>query len=168
MSEISDEELLHFLREAPFHAHLRDEDLSDLRKILEIRDVAAGTEVVKQGEPGDGWFLIREGELSASREVEGGGTRVLGVMKPPQCFGEIAIVEERPRSASVQASTDCVLLHFPLEGFRELADAGRPVAFRLVLGIARSLSERTRKLTEALDGAMTELRDEVYTKRIRL
>jgi eukaryotic-like serine/threonine-protein kinase len=71
--------------------------------------VPAGTVIIRQDEPGDAAYIIQEGRCAAYR-VEGSTESVLRLMGPGDVFGETAIFSDKPRTASVKALTDVVML----------------------------------------------------------
>jgi CRP-like cAMP-binding protein len=75
-------------------------------------DVAASTPVVRQGEAGDRWYLVREGRLVV--DVDG---RALAELGPGDGFGEIALLHDVPRTATVTALTDVSLWSLEREEF---------------------------------------------------
>jgi serine/threonine-protein kinase len=76
---------------------------------LPRRWVRAGTVIIRQGEPGEEAYIIVEGRCSAFRN-EDGGEVVLREMGPTEVFGETAVFSNKPRTASVRALTDVVLM----------------------------------------------------------
>ena len=71
----------------------------------ETTGFAAGTSVVKTGEPGETMYIVTEGEV----EILDGST-VLETAGPGSIFGELALIDDEPRSATVVAKTDCRLV----------------------------------------------------------
>jgi len=97
-------EQLELLRGNPIFAPLPPSILEQLAESLEEVQVAAGQEVVRQGETGDRFYLVDEGTLDVS--VDGRPAPSLG---PGEAFGEIALLRDVPRTATVKARTDAVL-----------------------------------------------------------
>jgi CRP-like cAMP-binding protein len=86
---------------------------------LQSIDVAAGETIVRQGSPADKFFIIVEGKAEAVRS-EGGKDEQLGSLSAGQLFGEVAIMRDQPRAATVRASTDVKLLALDRHTFRDL------------------------------------------------
>jgi MFS family permease len=92
------------LRALPIFAPLDAAVLEGLARCLEPREVAAGTRVIREGERGDLFYVVADGELEVT--VAGEHVRFLG---RGDCFGEIALLRDVPRTASVTARTDVLL-----------------------------------------------------------
>jgi uncharacterized protein YhbP (UPF0306 family) len=89
---------------------------------LETVQVEAGTTVVRQGGPADKFFIIVDGEVEVVREAmqAGEGNRTLATLGPGQFFGEVAILHDGPRTATVRAKTRTTLLTMDRDVFRGL------------------------------------------------
>lgn len=98
-----------FLRKVPLFADLPDADLKHLCQIVEEVRLRAGQELFAEGSPGDRAYVIVEGELEI---IKGAGGRpiLLAVRKSGEVIGEMALLEEAPRMASVRARSDALLL----------------------------------------------------------
>ena len=107
----------------------------DLRRVLDLSDqmeAPAGTVLVDQGDPGTDCFVIVEGQ--ASVYVRGEHIATSG---PGSMVGEMALIDHRPRTATVVADTDTKLLRFRTKAFRTLLDE-MPKASEQVLITLRS------------------------------
>jgi CRP/FNR family cyclic AMP-dependent transcriptional regulator len=105
------------LRGVPLFASMSDKDL---RKILEISKEVThepGATVVEQDRSAVGFHLILRG--SAQAEVAG---RTAGSMGPGDYFGEISLLDGKPRSATVKATTELVTMAVPAWNFNQLLD----------------------------------------------
>lgn len=99
----------------------------------------AGTLLAREGEIGREFFVIISGKAEVSRS--GTNLRVLGV---GEFFGEMALIDRRPRTASVTASADCELLVLAADEFSTVVES-MPSVDRKMLGV---LVERLRQVEE--------------------
>ena len=127
---------LAMLRRIPIFAPLPEYVAEQLSWHLQAVDVRAGTAVIREGEAGDRFYLVSEGELAVS--IAGEHKRDLG---PGSTFGEIALLRDVPRTATVTAVTDCRLL--ALE---------RDVFLQAVTGSRRSVRAANREIDRHLGG----------------
>ena len=87
--------------------------------------LTAGSVLFEQGSMGDLIYIVSEGELDIIRELTGGGEELLRIATPGDYFGEIGTLFGLPRSATVRARTDAVLVGYTGRAFRErLGPAG--------------------------------------------
>ena len=95
---------------------LPGEHLSRLAARLEREEVAPGATVVREGEPGDRFYIVLSGMMTVSQE-DRGERRML---RPGDSFGEVALAMRIPRTASVRAVTPAVVASCDREAFDEL------------------------------------------------
>jgi CRP/FNR family cyclic AMP-dependent transcriptional regulator len=128
------------LRGVSFLAPLRDKDLKRLARDMSERNVTAGEDLVSQGSPGIGFFVIIDG--TASVLVDGEKRRTLG---PGDHFGEIALLLpdlERARTATVRADTDMRVAGMAEWNFKGFIAEHPEVAWTLLTTLARQLVDR--------------------------
>jgi RsiW-degrading membrane proteinase PrsW (M82 family) len=101
--------------------------------------VAAGETLVRQGEPGDTFYLVVSGRMDVSRAPAGDGEEVHVVtLGPGDCFGEAALLSDQPRRATVRALGDGEVLQLARADFRPVIEQYQPVqAFFRELSLAR-------------------------------
>jgi MFS family permease len=114
---------LELLERVPPFAPLPGPALERLASQLETVTVPAGTEIVRQGEPGDRFYIVDSGELRV--EVDGVPASMLG---PGDFFGEIALLRNVPRTATVVAETDASLKALGREDFLAAVTGHAPSA----------------------------------------
>ena len=119
-STVSEPEGVALLAGVPLFAPLARPLLESLAGALTRVDVPAGTTVVTEGEVGDRFYVVAEGRLDA---VHAGA--VLSTMRQGECFGEIALLSDVPRTATVTATTDAVLYALDREEFLGACPATR-------------------------------------------
>ena len=93
------------------------EEQKDIASQLAERKVPAGTAITSQGDPATAFYLLKSGTAEAVQVDPAGGERKLRDYGEGDSFGEVAILERSPRTATVRALTDCVVLELPAEDF---------------------------------------------------
>jgi putative peptide zinc metalloprotease protein len=99
-----------FLKQASPFATLDADRLRWLADRLERLTVPAGATIVRQGEPGDTCYLLRNGRVEVLAQQDGTAERSLATLGPGTLFGEAALLTEAPRNATVRALEPCELL----------------------------------------------------------
>ncbi len=122
------------LRRVPLFAELSDRDLSNLAQSFKESRFAAGDTIAAEGKGGVGFFVIGEGEVVYS--VNGQET---GRGGPGDCFGEIALIDDGPRSATVTAETDVIAYGLTSWDFRPLVEQNASIAWVLLQAMAKRL-----------------------------
>jgi CRP-like cAMP-binding protein len=115
-----------------------------------MRNYPEGEVIVRQGESGLGLYVILKGKVRVERE-HGGVARVLAELGPQQFFAEIAMVDSKPRSATITTITDTECMLLTRDSFRKLVETHPELALRL----ARVLAERLRIANDKLASAET-------------
>ena len=134
-------ELLQFLSKIDLFHFFPPEELADfLEKATEV-PVAKGVILFREGEPGQEMYIVLRGMLKVFS-----GNRVITIIKPGEYFGEMAIIENRPRSASVAVLEDSLLLQVPYAVFQEYFSR-QP---KSLVAMMRTLSQRVRRDLEIL------------------
>jgi signal transduction histidine kinase len=130
---------LQALRATPLFADLPDPELAELAAMCDEVQLAPGERLLEEGSPGDACFVIVDGELEVTKRS--GTTQVpLAVIGPGAITGEMSLIEERPRNATVTAQTAATALRVPRTALLEVL--GRPgtalIMLRTVMGRLRS------------------------------
>ena len=129
------------------------------------RTVKRGEIVVAQGERGDAIYVVARGSLLVSRSNRGGERRALNVIEAPGSFGELALLDGRPRSATLEALEDCDLMVVSRAAFLGLLSRDP----RLVDGLLRELGRMIRRLTDQVaDDSLLDLPARVAKTLVRL
>ena len=97
-------------------AGLSGQTLAVLAKRMEREEIAAGTTIVREGDPGDRFYVLFAGMLSVSQKDRGNQ----GVLRPGDYFGEVALTMPMPRTATVAAITPSVVASCDKATFDEL------------------------------------------------
>lgn len=119
----------------------------------------AGARIVTEGEPAERMYVLREGEVEVLKGLPAGGEERLAVLGPGDCFGEMALIDIQPRSASVRALGPAVALSLSNADLRALLGF-RPAAYALIVGnLAREISRRLRRNDALAAEALLARRD---------
>lgn len=111
--------IVDFLQETPFFAELSEEDLQSLCEMVETVKLSPGEQLFAEGERGDRAYIIRSGELEIVK-VSGGREVLLAVRQTGEMIGEMSLLEDAPRMASVRARSATELLSIRQEQFDRL------------------------------------------------
>jgi CRP/FNR family transcriptional regulator, cyclic AMP receptor protein len=102
------------------------------------RDFEVGTVLFEEGQPGDYMYVVQQGEVEIRRQV-GETERVLAVLPPGEFFGEMAILNGRPRSATAVVRTPARLLVIEGKTFEAMLRARPEIALRIIKSLATRL-----------------------------
>ncbi len=123
------------LKSAPLFAGLSRKQLGELAKVTDDVDVAAGKVLCAEGETGQEFFLIMEGEVDITRRG-----RKLGTFGPGDFFGEVAVVEDVPRTATVTATGPLRFFVLTRRSFLRLLDDHPGVERKVMRALAQRLA----------------------------
>jgi CRP-like cAMP-binding protein len=137
-------EALSLLRRVPIFAGLSDESLGKLVDGSRLRSYPAGQVIWSEGDPGDALLILVSGQLRISRIESDGRESVLSVVEPPAAIGELALLDNQPRDATVVAQRDVSVRLLPRQAFRELL-ATQPTA---IYGLLKTLAAMVRSSNE--------------------
>jgi CRP/FNR family transcriptional regulator len=129
------------LSKVPLFSGLSKKELQDLSVNARERDYAAGEAVVRQGETGVGLFIVLGGKVRVFQKADG-GERELGVFGKDAVLGELALLDDLPRSATIVATEPTKMLVIPVWDFRASLRENPEIALKLLA----VLSQRLRKV----------------------
>ena len=133
-----------FLAKVPLFSGLTDRQKKKLANRFITRQYKAGEAIVTQGKGGAGMFTLESGHAEAVVESPDGEKTVVNTFGPTDFFGEIALLDDGPRTASVIATKDCSCLILSREDFVAIlkndADMGVVIAEELARRFRRFLS----------------------------
>lgn len=120
---------------------------TELEAFVELTDPVnyrAGMNVVKQDDLGDCMYIIVEGRMKVTHRSADGEV-ILAELGSGMFFGELSLIDELPRSADVDAITDCTLVRVPAAVMRALASVHPMAAYKLFMSIAKGVVARVRE-----------------------
>jgi CRP-like cAMP-binding protein len=141
------------LRRIKMLADVEERLLASLLPYLEVVRVAAFGTVVSKGDHGDALFMILEGEVRA-RVMLSGRESTLTTMGVGECFGELAIVDQGPRSADVIANQPSVLIKVSDTALRKMFAEAPALAAPFMLALTKVIAQRVRVLTKRYEDSI--------------
>ena len=131
-----DQQRIELLKRVPLFADLERKDLEGIANTLKERTFRAGETITSEGESAVGFFVIQDGE---AKVTVGGQDR--GRLGPGDYFGEIALIAQTGRTATVIAETDVRCLGMTFWEFRPLVEENGRIAWKMLQSLARKMSE---------------------------
>lgn len=129
---------------------LKPAALQRIARVTQEVTFQAGEAIFRHGEPGDKLWLLLEGKVRIARDLHGLGEETLAMLSGGQMFGEMALLDESPRSADAWAHTACRLLTLPKDGFDDLLFTDKDLAYEVLWSMVRMLTSRLRETNDKL------------------
>src|SRR5919112_5475580 len=142
---------LESLRSVPLFASLDDDAATRLRGLLELELRPAGSVLFRKGEPGGAMYLIEGGRVRIHIRDDDGDEVTLAELAAGDFFGEMAILDGKPRSATATVAEDARLAVLSREHFHAFLRQSPEVA----LSMLAALSDRLRRTDEMLRQRVT-------------
>jgi len=142
------------LRRVKALADLSDDQLERFVHFMEPQTVRQWAHIVKQGETDDGMYMVLEGELRV-RLMIGGKETILATLGAGECFGEMALFDQGPRSADVLSNKDSVLLKISAEAFERLRREAPELSVPILFSISKTLTARIRADNKRIKDAVS-------------
>jgi CRP-like cAMP-binding protein len=135
-----------FLASIPLFSGLHRDELAKFAELTRERAYPKGSVILFQDDPGDSLFVLRQGRVKVVLIGEDGREVILGVLEPGAHFGELALIDDQPRSAHVIAMDDAQLLILRREDFRRRVEANPTIAWALLTELSRRLRRADQKI----------------------
>jgi len=136
-------------RVAPF-SQLGRERLDSVAQIAHVEKHSVGTKLFSEGDPGDKFYIVVEGKVRVGKEIVGMGEEALDIIEAGQYFGELALIDEGPRSADAIVHNSCLLITITQGDFEELLMLNQQLAYEILWEFCRVLASRLRKMNDKL------------------
>jgi CRP/FNR family cyclic AMP-dependent transcriptional regulator len=134
------------LRSVPLFASFSEEPLRMLTTVVTRRSVTRGTIIMAAGDPTDSLYIILSGRLKVMMSDEDGKEVILSILGPGEFFGEMGLIDDAPRSASVVAIEPCELLSINRRDFKKCLSENFEMSMAVMRGLVRRLREADRKI----------------------
>ena len=151
------------LKKVPLFEAMNHREMDAVERIMHRREYRAGEVIFRQGEPGVGMYVVRHGLVEIIYEPSG---EVLAELRDGDFFGEIALLNETPRSATAKAATACTLWGLFQPDLLDLLERDPRLGVKLMVPLAQIAGQRLIRA----DAQMQTLREELeqYEARKKL
>ena len=134
------------LKSIPLFASLSERQLQDLAHSVIVRRFPRGTFIVNAGEKTDGLYLILSGRAKVLMSNTDGGEVILANLGPGECFGEMGLLDDYPRSASVRALAACELLCLSNGDFMRCLSNNPGLGIGIIQVLVKRLRQANRQI----------------------
>ncbi len=134
------------LKAVPLFSSCPDEQLRMLATVVTRRSVTRGIMVLNAGDSTDSLFIVLSGRLKVLMSDSDGKEVILSILGPGEFFGEMGLIDDSPRSASVLAIEPCELLSISKRDFKACLAENFEMAMTVMKGLVRRLREADRKI----------------------
>lgn len=129
---------------------LTEEEKEKILSISEEKRFKPGDKIFSEGNEGDGFYIIKSGSVRISIFLPDVGEELLSLLKEGNHFGEMAVIEDKPRSATAIADTETVCLYFNKEKFIEIMKNNKEMENKILWEFVKEFSFRLRKTDKKL------------------
>jgi len=136
------------LSHVDFFANLDKKELQVLSKACQERHYSAGTKIISQGDTGVGLYVIKSGKVRIVQTNSAGAEEELGTYDAGDVLGEMSLLDDLPRSASVIAIDDVSALLLPIWEFRTVLQSHPDIAVKLLAVLSRRLRKAENRSHE--------------------
>lgn len=130
---------------------LSNEALAAVAEKASIHSLSEGDVLMRRGERGNSLFMVNEGWFKIVTEDAQGGELIINKTAPGETIGEMALLDEAPRSASAVALTPARVLELKKDAFYEILDQRPDVALTVIRGLSSRLRFSTTYIQKAID-----------------
>ena len=134
------------LRTVPLFAGFPDEQLRTLSGVVTRRSVPRGAVIIVEGDPTDSLYIVISGRMRVLMSDADGKEVILAILGPGEFFGEMGLIDDSPRSATVMAVEPCELIVITKRDFKKCLSENFEMAMTVMRGLVRRLREADRKI----------------------
>jgi len=142
--------MIQHLKKINLFETLVEPELAKIEKICRTETAAKDSLLFKEGDEGDRCYIITGGEVRISKFIPNIGEEALAVLKPGDYFGEMALIDNFPRSAHAIANSDVELLSIHKTELDKILIMDRDLGYKLLWAFTKTLSKRLRETNEKM------------------
>jgi len=144
--------MIDLLRKIHLFETLTEQELQQIEKICVRESHAEDTMMFFEGDPGNRCYIIIRGEVRISKFIPNIGEEALAVLKAGDYFGEMALIDNFPRSAHAIANTEIEVLAINKSDLDKILIMDRDLGYKLLWAFTRTLSKRLRETNDKMAG----------------
>lgn len=135
-----------FLSDTGYFSAWSPAELTEFSAHFQQKIIEEGELLFSEGDEDTAWYIIMSGRMSIIREGRVGSSHILAELEKGEAFGEMSLLEKRPRMGSAMAMEKSVILKFDRVIFETLLDEQHPIAVGMLKEMAVSQSRRLREI----------------------
>jgi len=145
-----EDDIFTILKQVPIFSDLTPKELTEVERIVHRRKYKKNETIIRAGDPGLGMYIIVKGSVEIVEEDEKACKRTLAKLSDGSFFGDMALLDEEPRSASAIALFDSDIIGIFRPDFLDLIYRKPKLGIKVLLALARVIGERLRHTNELL------------------
>jgi len=138
------------LKQVPLFANLTADHLQKVASIATQKSLKMNEHIFQEGEIGTEMYVIGQGKVRISKMVPGVGEEALAILEAGNYFGEMALIDDTPRSADATAHGSCTLYAIQKADLENLMVQNKDLAYELLWTFVRTLSARLRETNDKI------------------
>lgn len=142
--------MIELLKKIQLFENLNEQELEKILPLCAKQTFPKDTTIFKEGDAGDRCYIIISGTVRISKFIANIGEEALAVLKPGDYFGEMALIDNFPRSANAITNGDADLFAINKTALDKLLIEDRELGYKLLWTFTRTLSKRLRETNEKL------------------
>ncbi len=157
--------VVELMKSLPAFEGLNQRELVAVERIIHQRRYGIGEVVFGENMPGAGMYIIKSGAVAIRKKISDADEIELAVIEENNFFGEMALIDEMPRSASAVAVKETILFALCKPDLENILDRNPKVAARIIINIARLICKRLVKANDNLE-ALTKDQADTQDKQL--
>lgn len=144
------------LKECELFRSMEDKEIALLAKVVEEKNLSGNTPLFYENMNGEAMYILAAGSIQLSKMLSEGEVKTLATLGPGDYFGELALLENGPRSVTAIAAEESSVLVLKRSGFETLLTEHPQVAIKVIIGLYKSLSTRLRQASPRIQKIILE------------
>ena len=157
--ELPLQDIIEFLLDVHLFHMLNEAELADFISIAKLQHYQPNTTLFSEGDLGNAFYVIYKGSVQVKRRNPFHEQSQIANLTAGTCFGEMAILDDSPRSATILITEESILLRFSKREFLGLINAQSIAAYKVVHSMAQQLAQRQRSLNQRIENMDRDMND---------